>query len=309
MELGSNYSYAGEYREGFFVEEKMKRAWAAEMEVLKEIDRICNAHGIQYFADSGTLLGAVRHKGFIPWDDDIDIAMKREDYQKFLEVAPKELPEGWRLCNPFCDEEWDEPFSRVLNGNTYSLKFERMNRFHGCPYVVGIDIFPLDYVPYNIEEEEVQFLLLKYIFGVLCQIEKGDQSDEVEKNLEEIERLCKVNIERNKNLKNQLYRVCDKICRLYSESESNELAVLVWDMQLGEKHKCKKEWYTEVLDMTFENITVPAPAGFDGILRSYYGNDYMIPKQIRGGHDYPFYKKQEKELAEKINRESVSGND
>ena len=103
MELGNNYSYAGEYREGFFVEEKMKRAWAAEMEVLKEIDRICNAHGIQYFADSGTLLGAVRHKGFIPWDDDIDIAMKREDYQKFLAVAPKELPERWRLCNPFCD--------------------------------------------------------------------------------------------------------------------------------------------------------------------------------------------------------------
>lgn len=73
----------------------MKRAWAAELEVLSEIDKICKKHNIQYFADWGTLLAAVRHEGFIPWDDDLDITMKREDYHRFMEIAQTELPEGF----------------------------------------------------------------------------------------------------------------------------------------------------------------------------------------------------------------------
>ena len=66
------------------------------MEVVAEI---CNRHNIQYFADYGTLLGAVRHKGFIPWDDDIDISMFRSDYERFLKIAPAELPSGWQILN------------------------------------------------------------------------------------------------------------------------------------------------------------------------------------------------------------------
>lgn len=89
--------FLGEEREGFYVEEKMKRAWAAQMEVLTELDRICKKEGIRYFAESGTLLGAVRHKGFIPWDDDIDIAMTRDAYHKLFQAAPRELPKGWIL--------------------------------------------------------------------------------------------------------------------------------------------------------------------------------------------------------------------
>ena len=70
--------FEGETRHDFFIEPMMKRAWAASMEVLAEIDRICKKHEIKYFAYWGTLLGAVRHKGFIPWDDDIDIAIDRK---------------------------------------------------------------------------------------------------------------------------------------------------------------------------------------------------------------------------------------
>ena len=72
--------FLDEVRDGFFVPAMMKRAWAAELEILIEIDKICDRHHIRYFIDYGTLLGAMRHKGFIPWDDDIDISMKREDY-------------------------------------------------------------------------------------------------------------------------------------------------------------------------------------------------------------------------------------
>ena len=85
--------FLDEVREGFYVPAMMKRAWAAELEILVEIDKICEKHKLHYYIDYGTLLGAVRHKGFIPWDDDIDIMMFRHDYEIFSEVAQAELPE------------------------------------------------------------------------------------------------------------------------------------------------------------------------------------------------------------------------
>ena len=123
--------FQDEIREDFFIEKKMKHAWAAQMEVLKEIDRICKRNEIRYFADSGTLLGAVRHKGFIPWDDDIDLAMLREDYLRFFSVADKELPDGWRILD--LAHGSDQLFGRITNGDRYDSGADHMLRFHGCP--------------------------------------------------------------------------------------------------------------------------------------------------------------------------------
>ena len=87
--------FESEVREGFYITSMMKRSWAAQLEILKDVDEVCTKYGISYFADAGTLLGAVRHRGFIPWDDDLDICMMRKDYHRFISVAEKELPEGY----------------------------------------------------------------------------------------------------------------------------------------------------------------------------------------------------------------------
>lgn len=81
--------FLGETRDGFYIEPMMKCAWAAQLEVMCVIKQICEKYDIPYFAYYGTLLGTIRHKGFIPWDDDMDICMLRKDYQRFLEVAPR----------------------------------------------------------------------------------------------------------------------------------------------------------------------------------------------------------------------------
>ena len=94
MEFPDSF-FEDEVREGFFVPAMMKRTWAAQLEVLNEIGQMCKRLGISCYADWGTVLGAVRHGGMIPWDDDIDICMKRKDYERFLEIAPKELPTGF----------------------------------------------------------------------------------------------------------------------------------------------------------------------------------------------------------------------
>ena len=84
--------FLDEVREGFYIPAMMKRAWAAELEILVEIDKICEKHKLRYFIDYGNLLVAVRHKGYVPWDDDIDIMMMRKDYELFAKVANSELP-------------------------------------------------------------------------------------------------------------------------------------------------------------------------------------------------------------------------
>ena len=84
--------FLDEVREGFYISSIMKRYWAAQLTVLAEIDKVCKKYDIPWYADCGTLLGGVRHGGFIPWDDDMDICMLRHDYIKFISVAKDELP-------------------------------------------------------------------------------------------------------------------------------------------------------------------------------------------------------------------------
>ena len=78
--------FEDEVRDGFYIPTAVKQAWNAGLDILEEIDRICRKHGIEYFAAWGTLIAAIRHGGFIPWDDDMDICMKRQDYEKFKKI-------------------------------------------------------------------------------------------------------------------------------------------------------------------------------------------------------------------------------
>ena len=147
FEYSQDY-FEDEIRDGFYVNGFMKRCWAAQMEVLTDIDRVCEKYGIKWYADCGTLLGAVRHGGFIPWDDDLDICMFREDYMKFLSVAEKEMKSiysGYIVRNFHNDDRYWEMLSRIDNALIMEFNQEHLDKFHGYPFRAGVDIFPLDY--------------------------------------------------------------------------------------------------------------------------------------------------------------------
>ena len=125
LTFSQNY-FNAETKDGFFIDARMKHAWAAQLEVLEEIRRVCDILNIRFFADWGTLLGAVRHKGFIPWDDDLDIGMLRNDYMRFLELAPPLLSEYFELKSLYNDPGHDNVKARIITGRHMNFSKDSM---------------------------------------------------------------------------------------------------------------------------------------------------------------------------------------
>ena len=128
-----------------FKRQHLRACQLKQLSILEEIERICQRHNIAYWLDGGTLLGAVRHGGFIPWDDDIDIAMRLEDMRKFVEVARKELPEGLILQSPYIDKRLKEPITKVRDTNSFFVE-PGDNFAESYEKGVYVDIFP--FIPY-----------------------------------------------------------------------------------------------------------------------------------------------------------------
>ena len=295
----------------FTVSKTMKHAWAAQLEVLQNMIAVCEKHNIHYYAFWGTLLGAVRHEGYIPWDDDIDIAMKREDYIKFQQVA-KELPAEYCFINVHTEEEWPHFCARVTNARTVSTSEKRLLQFHGCPFVVGVDIFPLDYIPRDENAAELQKTLLGIIRDILplakllkengsagvdiSEAGRQESRETLEAGIAALETCCKISIDRGKPVDNQLLRLYDKICMMYGE-EDGEILTSYPEYIKGGGFFLQKEWFG-VKQMLFENMHIMVPAGYDHIMTELYG-DYMEPVQSGSDHEYPFYREQLQSLHER----------
>lgn len=278
--------------EGFAVESEMKHVWAAQLKVLSEIIRICDKYEITYYADYGTLLGAVRHKGFVPWDDDIDICLKRADYMKLLHVLSNELPEFYSVNSCYTNVNHRQPFSSLGNFAMYPVPEHIKKQFYNCPYVVGVDIYPLDYMPYDDDMAKLQQSMYTIVYDMACRLDEIRECGEIQKYIETIEKLCKVKLNDNELLRNQLMKLYDNIASMYTEEESDRLTQFLRIAQMEEgTFYYMKEWYDSIIKMKFMNMEINVPCGYHEILSTLYG-DYTTPIISASAHEYPFYKKQ-----------------
>jgi len=270
-----------EVRCGYTVSTEMKKLWAVELDLLVEFDRVCKKHGLTYFADSGTLLGAIRHKGFIPWDDDIDVVMFREDYKKLAQVATHEFQHPFFFQTPFTDPGLVMGGSRLRNSDTTLISDFKNKR----PYKnkgIFIDIFVLDNVPDSKKAFKRAKLFLKGYWRILRYASYYENYFQPGKKYP-VKRVflggLSLGLKRVFGIES-LSRGYVKYCSQWLDKQTKRIGPL--ECERG-KYVYQRGWYDGASYVPFEHIEVPVPNGYHGVLSSMFG-DYMVMKRVSSLH-------------------------
>ena len=284
-----------EVRGGFYIPGMMKRAWGAELSVLKEIDKICKKHRIPYFLSSGTLLGAVREGGqFIPWDDDVDIEMFRKDYMKFLRVAKEELPEELYIRAIEVNIETASFVPKVgLREDVMSLP--TLEKYCFFPYKVEIDIFLLDELSDKEEEELYREEVLTMLYSLNDMVFEGTSREDVELLLEKIEEALHFHFDRNLSLNLQIKSLINRFFQEFNETEGHNIAIFPYYHLLGNCRFPRKAYENTIL-LPFCGMRFPAAEGYEMRLDSEYG-DWHKKSKSGEDHNYPCYKESEEHVS------------
>lgn len=282
-----------EVRCGYTVTKQRKEVWAVELDLLQEFMRVCNKYGLKYCADGGTLLGAIRHHGFIPWDDDLDIAMLRSDFEKLNEVAPAEFKAiFWQT------EETDKGSARghaqLRNSDTTGIiktEYERQ-RNNNFNQGIFIDIFPFDTVVDDEEKLAEQDLKRMELLTKYREIlDSGDYFyykpwvDEVGKRHFNLKKACR-------HFKHKLLRdsyvpiynqFIKEITRYNDIDNSKYVADLCMPLPIKRIRRFRAD-FDNLKEVDFEFLEIPVFANYDRNLKMLYGNDYMTPINTNSEH-------------------------
>ncbi len=232
-----------------------------------EIDRICKSHGIQYFLIYGSVLGAVRHQGFIPWDDDIDIALRREEFIKFIKVCHKELSPSMFLQYWKTEPNAMVPFVRIcLNNTTFTDETTKHLHVHQGIY---IDVNPLDGIPESrilmlLQRKTLRFL--RIIFELKCINVKSPQ---LRNRL--LTRFVRPLIPLQQI--NRLYNwIASRKSSYHSKILTNMFQVINPKVEILDQ-----AWFQKATYLSFEGHELPMPHDYDAYLKRIYGDYWVVP--------------------------------
>ena len=249
-----------------------------ELEIVRNVLEICEKHDLQVYMIGGTFLGAVRHRGFIPWDDDVDLGFSRKDYETFLRVAPEELKSGYYLRHyetdptmPYYPAQVVDPSFEILD---VSAKIPKTRS-------AWIDLFPLDGMP----DGAVSYFIHKYRLLYLRMMLKFSQFDQVVavnlKNRPLHEKIL-VAVGKHLHLEGKLdtlkrMRLIDRCLKKYPFENCRRVVNFMGAYKFREVFA--RSVYEDVTDYPFEDITLPGPRDYDLVNRQLYG-DYMTPPPV-----------------------------
>lgn len=263
--------------------EEMK---ARLVEMVKELDRICEENGLTLYMSGGTLLGAVRHKGFIPWDDDIDMYLIRPDYDKFIEIMrERNKTDRYKLCEHKLQKEYIYPFAKYID--TRTLLVEK-GGYAGVQMGAFIDIFPVDGLGNSVKEAKKQMRKTnKYTV-----LNLGRLVTPWRKNVSFVKNFAIACLRVISDMfgSDKLLAKLDKQIRKTPYETSKYVGEYI--DEIGEKRiMLKEEMYNGYVLLDFEGVKLKAPVNYDKWLTQFYGDYMQLPpeeKRVKT-HDYKLY--------------------
>ena len=316
--------YQGEELCGYYVSPEMKKVWAVQLDLLAEFQRVCEKYNLKWWIEAGTLLGAVRHKGFVPWDDDTDVILMRKDYDKFCEVAPEEFNYPYSFKREECGHEGEILAScvRVFNDSTtmcdemirmYAEAGEKLtfNRKYG----IFLDVSPIDNLPDDDRELNDMYQKLhssvtnalryhKRLGWVMKFTDYYSHARKIWKSVVKtvlhyvllpfgMNKLKKKYIAKReqyfaefmRQLKTVRYPEGNRVAKITHTYDPDFLTRRVWN----------RSDFDNTVYFPFEMLTLPAPSGWEDILNHFYGNwhEYVIRQKHAEFYDterpYTYY--------------------
>ena len=266
-----------------------KRSYVQDIiwQIMKEIMPIINKHNIKYYMLGGTLLGAIRHGGFIPWDDDIDLGMPRNDYDRFIKIVSSELPPYLKLRTYWDDSAHHYYFSRIVD-TRHELK--RTGSILARDEEVWVDIFPLDGMPNNMLIRKIHMLHLLYVraryhMSTFNKVNLKRPNRPLSERIV-IKFVLLTGFGTHSDSKHWLDKM-DRLLKKYPLNESN------WIINCMGQYKFKemfpKEWYGNGTLYDFEDGKLLGPNHYNEVLTQQYG-DYMTPPKNKNAHATEFVK-------------------
>ena len=259
----------------------MKEIWAVELDLLAEFQRVCEKYNLKYYASGGTLLGAVRHKGFIPWDDDIDVEMFREDYVKLCEVGPKEFNKPYVFQNEYTESGSLRGFSKLRNSQTTAMySHEKRKCYEGYDKGIFIDIFPLDSILDDPAQQEkkkkkadrwCKAYLTSIDIYFHCQHNRNSRTAKIKEFLRPLLYYpCKWS-------KTWLHKKYEEACSLGNELPTKKVAIFCLFNIRNIHHR---QDFKECVPSTFEFMNICIPGQAENILTEGFGDWHQF---VKGG--------------------------
>ena len=266
----------GEERKGFFVSHEMKKVWSVQLELLTVLLDVCQRHNLNIWAEGGTLLGTVREHGYIPWDDDIDMAILRPDYDKLVAIAKDEFKSPYFFQCGYTENKYPRGHAQLRkDGTTAILSMDINQDFHQG---IFIDIFVYDAVPDKKEDLDTLYNNCLLIEKLRAYCYKPYSVYNIWKNY----KLYKLRKEIDQIDFKNLFAQYDRYLKSYENIECKHVSLIgfIFDFEhyLRDKHV-----FDDTIYMPFEYIMMPVPIGYDEILTTQYG-DYMKPAKAPTMH-------------------------
>ena len=246
-------------------EEETRKMHNVQLEMMIELDKICRKHNIKYILEGGSLLGAVRHKGFIPWDNDMDVRMLRPDYERFCEIANKELSQGIFFQNYNTDKGYPWLYGKLRKQGTKAVRLgqDRLKMESG----IWLDIFPCDGVPDNNAEKKIHNkvakLCRKTLYARTARYITNKWYAKLGWNI-----VCIIP-------RKLVYKVSEYMSRKYTIYNCKKVGIIGWH-GIEDVNGFELRYFNELTELEFEGHKFYCPRDWDNYLRYAYGDDYMV---------------------------------